>query len=70
MKNISKQHNSCVRVLEFFKLFFNGDIDIKDINKVSNSSFKDIEAHETFLKYIATFPLIVLHSLPPAPNHF
>lgn len=54
MKNISKQHNSCVRVLEFFKLFFSGDVDIKDINKISNSSFKDIEAHETFLKYIAT----------------
>ena len=54
MNNKIKQHNSCVRVLEFLKLLFGEDIDIKDINRTNSREFGDIEATETFLKYIYT----------------
>lgn len=48
----AKHHNSCVRVLEFLKLLTKDDIDIKELDY--GNKFKDIEAPETFLKYIST----------------
>ena len=54
MNNKIKQHNSCVRVLEFLKLLFGEDIDIKDVNRTNSREFGEIEATETFLKYIYT----------------
>lgn len=55
MQNIGKKHDSCVRVLEFLKLLIQKDVDIRDLNNYKDGSFwKNIEATETFLKYIAT----------------
>ena len=48
----AKHHDSCVRVLEFLKLLTKEDIDIKELEY--DKKFKDIEAPETFLKYIST----------------
>lgn len=48
----AKHHDSCVRVLEFLKLLTKEDIDIKELEY--DKRFKDIEAPETFLKYIST----------------
>lgn len=54
MSYTAKHHDSCVRVLEFFKLLAKEDIDIKELDYRRLCKFKDIEAHETFLKYIST----------------
>ena len=48
----AKHHDSCVRVLAFLKLLTKEDIDIKELEY--DKKFKDIEAPETFLKYIST----------------
>lgn len=48
----AKHHDSCVRVLEFLKLLTKNDIDIKELEY--DEKFEDIEAPETFLKYIST----------------
>lgn len=48
----AKHHDSCVRVLEFLKLLTKNDIDIKELEY--DKKFEDIEAPETFLKYIST----------------
>ena len=52
MTYVAKHHDSCVRVLEFLKLLTKEDIDIKELEY--GRKFKDIEAPETFLKYIST----------------
>ena len=52
MTYVAKHHDSCVRVLEFLKLLTKEDIDIKELEY--GQKFKDIEAPETFLKYIST----------------
>lgn len=54
MKQYNKKHDSCIRVLEFLKLLFQKDVDIKEINKISDKFVKSVEAPETFLKYIST----------------
>lgn len=54
MEYTSKRHNSCVRVLEFLKLLIKEDVDIKDVNYKNFGKFQNIEATETFLKYICT----------------
>lgn len=52
MTYCAKHHDSCVRVLEFLKLLIQDDIDIKELDY--EKKFKNIEAPETFLKYIST----------------
>ncbi|MGN0013969.1 MAG: hypothetical protein ACI37T_00965 [Candidatus Gastranaerophilaceae bacterium] len=54
MFNSQKRHNSCVRVLEFLKLLTQDDICLNNIYEKSQEKFKNIEATETFLKYINT----------------
>lgn len=54
MEYTSKRHDSCVRVLEFLKLLIKEDVDIKDVNYKNFGKFQNIEAIETFLKYICT----------------
>lgn len=54
MEYSSKHHDSCVRVLEFLKLLIKEDIDIKNIDYKKFGRLQNIEAHETFLKYICT----------------
>jgi len=54
MQKRIKKHDSCVRVLEFLKLLFQKDVDIKEINNISDKFFMTIEAPETFLKYLST----------------
>ncbi len=55
MTYCAKHHDSCVRVLEFLKLLIQDDIDIKELDY--ENKFKNIEAPETFLKYIATLEM-------------
>ncbi len=57
MNYSAKHHDSCVRVLEFLKLLAKEDIDIKELDYCKHGKFKDIEAHETFLKYISTLEI-------------
>lgn len=54
MINTQKRHNSCVRVLEFLKLLTQNDVCLNNIYENSQEKFKNIEATETFLKYINT----------------
>lgn len=54
MINAQKRHNSCVRVLEFLKLLTQNDVCLNNIYENSQGKFKNIEATETFLKYINT----------------
>lgn len=54
MINAQKRHNSCVRVLEFLKLLTQNDVCLNNIYENSQEKFKNIEATETFLKYINT----------------
>ena len=57
MDNNIKKHDSCVRVLEFLKLLFREDVDIKDLSYKITNVFQHIEATETFLKYISTLEI-------------
>lgn len=57
MSRAVKKHDSCIRVLEFLKILFEKDIDIKDLKQKDRVSLKNIEAPETFLKYISTLYL-------------
>ncbi len=54
MTDSCKKHNSCVRVLEFLKLLLNKEVDLKELTMSEISEFREIEATETFLKYIGT----------------
>ncbi|MCR5261216.1 MAG: WYL domain-containing protein [Candidatus Gastranaerophilales bacterium] len=54
MKKRIKKHDSCVRVLEFLKLLFRGNVELKEINNISDKFYQTIEAPETFLKYLST----------------
>lgn len=54
MTKIQKKHNSCVRVLEFLKLLTQEDINLNNIYENNEEKFNNIEAPETFLKYINT----------------
>lgn len=54
MTNNNRKHNSCIRVLEFLKLLTINDVALNELHDIDKTTFKDIEAPETFLKYITT----------------
>lgn len=54
MSNNNRKHNSCIRVLEFLKLLTMNDVALNELHDIDKNTFKDIGAHETFLKYVST----------------